>query len=211
MFCPRCGRAVNAEANFCGGCGLSRVEIEKYLTKTAPQQEAPKAEPAPQPEQPETEIPKVEIPQYDVPPAETVFAETEPAKSEEPSFAQSEAEKEKQSAYADNNCTYAYSYKKSETAAPQADSTAFGSSDAAFHAAQTQPQAEAPLSTVDYIWMFVISSLPVIGLIYIIYLAVQNNNINKRSFARAMLVMTLFAFVISLVFVVGVVAAGLLG
>ena len=31
MFCPRCGRAVNAEANFCGGCGLSKAEIERYL------------------------------------------------------------------------------------------------------------------------------------------------------------------------------------
>ena len=45
MFCPRCGRAVNDTSNFCGGCGLSRAEIEKYVVKTTPQ-----PEPAPQPE-----------------------------------------------------------------------------------------------------------------------------------------------------------------
>ena len=31
MFCPRCGRAINENANFCGGCGLSRAEIEKFV------------------------------------------------------------------------------------------------------------------------------------------------------------------------------------
>ena len=48
MFCPRCGRAVNENANFCGGCGLSRVEIEKFAAaaniKAEAAQEAPKTE-----------------------------------------------------------------------------------------------------------------------------------------------------------------------
>ena len=56
--------------------------------------------------------------------------------------------------------------------------------------------------------MLVLSSLPVIGLIYIIYLAVQNNNINKRSFARATLIVSLFAFVVAFVFMIGVALAG---
>ena len=220
MFCPRCGRPVNAEANFCGGCGLSRVEIEKYLTKTAPQQEAPKAEPAPQPEQPQAEIPPVEIPQYEVPKAENIFTEPESVKDEEPSFAQTEAAKEAASC-ADNNCTYAYSYKKAESTAAENRNVYTGQNstqnnvppapDAQFQPAKTTPDASAPLSTVDFIWMFVLSALPVVGLIYIIYLAVQNNNTNKRSFARAMIIMALFSLIISLVFGVGVVAAGLLG
>ena len=57
--------------------------------------------------------------------------------------------------------------------------------------------------------MLVLSSLPVIGLIYLIYLAVQNNNINKRSFARATLIVAAFAFVITFVFAIGVAIAGL--
>ena len=29
MFCPRCGRPVSRAANFCGGCGLPKAEIER--------------------------------------------------------------------------------------------------------------------------------------------------------------------------------------
>ena len=226
MFCPRCGRPVNAEANFCGGCGLSKVEIEKYLTKTAPQQpqqaapqpEAPKAEPVfTQPEAVKEEIPQVEIPQYEVPEAETVFAEPEKVKDEEPSFAQTEAAKEAQhTAYADNNCTYAYSYKKAENTASQhsySGTTANSNvADAAYTAPQpaAEPKMETPLTTVDFIWMLVISGLPVIGLIYIIYLAVQDNNTNKRSFARATLIVGIFSIIITFLFVAGVLSAGLL-
>ena len=39
MFCPRCGRAVSEKANFCGGCGLSRGEIENYIRMTQPAQQ----------------------------------------------------------------------------------------------------------------------------------------------------------------------------
>ena len=243
MFCPRCGRPVNPEANFCGGCGLSRVEIEKYLNKTAPQQSAPqpempkaepvftesesvKAEEVPQAEVPKAEpvftepesvkaeeVPQAEVPQCEAPEAEPVFAEPETVK-EEPSFAQTEAAREAQQTNA-NNCTYAYSYKKAENTADQHSygSTAANSStvtDAAYTAPQPQPKTEAPLTTVDYIWMFVISSLPIIGLIYIIYLAVQDNNTNKRSFARATLIVGLFSVIIAFVFAVGIVAAGLM-
>ena len=36
MFCPRCGRPVSRTANFCGGCGLPKSEIERM---TQPQPE----------------------------------------------------------------------------------------------------------------------------------------------------------------------------
>ena len=189
MFCPRCGRAVNAEANFCGGCGLSRVEIEKYIKNTAPQQaEAEvKAE----------EVPAVEIPAYEVPKAETVFCEAETAKEEPVAQPVTEAAQPQVNS---NNCTYAYSYKKAEPAqeAPKAE-------------AEFTPVAEKtekPLSTMDFVWMFLISSLPVIGLVYIIYLAVQNNNINKRSFARATIVVAILMAVLVGMFAVGFAAAG---
>ena len=200
MFCPRCGRPVNAEANFCGGCGLSKIEIEKYLSKTAPQQpaqETPQQDCSAAAEQPQT--------------AQNghVFRESETVKAEEPAAEKPAAETT--SSYAENNCTYAYSYNKTHTTAEQpyystaAEST---TSDAAFTAASEEIKKEAPLTTVDFIWMLVLSSLPVIGLIYIIYLAVQNNNINKRSFARATLIVSLFAFVVAFVFMIGVALAG---
>ena len=86
--------------------------------------------------------------------------------------------------------------------------TAEAPADAAFTTAPTEVKLEAPLTTVDFIWMLVLSALPVIGLIYIIYLAVQNNNTNKRSFARATLIVSLFAFVVAFVFMIGVALAG---
>ena len=247
MFCPRCGRPVNAEANFCGGCGLSRIEIEKYLSKTAPQQPVQEA-----PQQTVQNVPQQEVPQQEVPQQETVlnstvfsepaeekipqpqqepqqssatetnhvFWQSEPAKTEEPAEKATEntADNATTSAYTDNNCTYAYSYKKAEstdcaahssnTQSSNAQSTA-NTADAVFTAAAEEVKKEAPLTTVDFIWMLVLSSLPVIGLIYLIYLAVQNNNINKRSFARATLIVAVFAFVITFVFAIGVAIAGL--
>lgn len=215
MFCPRCGRPVNAEANFCGGCGLSRVEIEKYIKSTAPQQPAAEA-PQPETAEPvaaepvftEPEAVKTEEPKA----AEPVFTEPESVKAEESSFAQTEAPKEAaQPSYADNNCTYAYSYKKADEPKTESQHSYTSAADAAYTVAPSAEQTknEAPLSTVDFIWMLVISSLPVIGLVYLIYLAVQDNNTNKRSFARATLIVSLFSIVIALVFAVGVIAAGL--
>ena len=242
MFCPRCGRPVNAEANFCGGCGLSRIEIEKYLSKTAPQQPVQEAPQQEVPQQTVQDVPQQEtvlnstvfsedaeekIPQPQQEPQQSsatetnhVFWQSEPAKTEEPAEKATEntADNATTSAYTDNNCTYAYSYKKAEstdcaahssnTQSSTAQNTA-NTADAVFTAAAEEVKKEAPLTTVDFIWMLVLSSLPVIGLIYLIYLAVQNNNINKRSFARATLIVAVFAFVITFVFAIGVAIAGL--
>ena len=237
MFCPRCGRPVNAEANFCGGCGLSRIEIEKYLSKTAPQQPVQEAPQQEVPQQTVQDVPQQEtvlnstvfseaaeekIPQPPQGPQQSsatetnhVFWQSEPAKTEEPAEKATEntADNATTSAYTDNNCTYAYSYKKAENTdcaahSSNTQSTA-NTADAVFTAAAEEVKKEAPLTTVDFIWMLVLSSLPVIGLIYLIYLAVQNNNINKRSFARATLIVAVFAFVITFVFAIGVAIAGL--
>lgn len=240
MFCPRCGRPVNAEANFCGGCGLSKVEIEKYLSKTAPQQPAQETPQQEVPQQTVQDVPqqetvlnstvfsepaeeKIPQPQQDVqqapqqncaPETNHVFWQSEPAKTEEPADEKAtENSAENTAAYTDNNCTYAYSYKKAESTDCAAHSSntqsTVNTADAVFTAAAEEVKKEAPLTTVDFIWMLVLSSLPVIGLIYLIYLAVQNNNINKRSFARATLIVAVFAFVITFVFAIGVAIAGL--
>ncbi|MBR2503982.1 MAG: hypothetical protein IKB62_07655, partial [Oscillospiraceae bacterium] len=59
------------------------------------------------------------------------------------------------------------------------------------------------LSTVDFIWMMIIAGIPVVGLIYLIVLAFQNDNTNKRSYARASLIISIFASIIGMVFVLG--------
>ena len=54
MFCPRCGRPVSEGANFCGGCGLPRREIERYARQKARQMSTPRVTPRPR-------IPDVDI------------------------------------------------------------------------------------------------------------------------------------------------------
>ena len=72
-----------------------------------------------------------------------------------------------------------------------------------------KPAKSENLSTVDFIWMMLISSIPLVGLIYIIYLAIQNNNTNKRSYARATLIISLFAAIVGIVFTLGFMISGL--
>ncbi|MBP1552270.1 MAG: hypothetical protein J6C04_08330, partial [Oscillospiraceae bacterium] len=82
-------------------------------------------------------------------------------------------------------------------------------SQTASYSSYTPPAKNENLSTVDFIWMLLISSIPVVGLIYLIYLAIQDNNTNKRSYARATLIISLFAVVVSFVFIMGFIIAGL--
>ena len=211
MFCPRCGRAVNDTSNFCGGCGLSRAEIEKYVVKTTPQPEAPKAEPAPQPEtvawesRPAEEAAKTEVVAE---PAEAEFIaeavkETEEAKAQQYSYTATNSEPVQ--TYTQTSYTYTEPAKEE---APKAE-PAFTAPEA--ETVSTAPKAEKSenLSTVDFIWILLISAIPVVGFIYLIYLACQNHNTNKRSYARASLIISAFVVVISIVFGIGFMISGL--
>ena len=196
MFCPRCGRSVSETSNFCGGCGLSRAEIEKYIVKTEPQAEAA---------QPQPEV-KAE--------PQTVSWESAPAQEapEAESFAETKAEEAKDI----KSTEYHYSYKTAAEAQPKAEpSYSYTTADSVQAEPEAEPKAEYSyaepvkevknenLSTVDFIWMMVISGIPVVGLVYLIYLAFQNDNTNKRSYARASLIVSIFASVIGIVFLLG--------
>ena len=201
MYCPRCGRPVNTEANFCGGCGLSKVEIEKYLQKTQPVQEV-----QPQPEMPKAE--PVFTASEEVKTEEnTVFEKLKELSQEDASFAEKEAAKEAQ--YKTEYTAPDYNQHAYTSASGNQQNTATNAYTAAAEEIKEESKKEVPLSTVDFIWMMVIASIPVVNIIYLIYLAVQDNNINKRSYARATLIIALFSCIIALVFAVGVIAAGL--
>ncbi|MBE6877842.1 MAG: zinc ribbon domain-containing protein [Ruminococcaceae bacterium] len=209
MFCPRCGRAVNETSNFCGGCGLSKAEIEKYLVKTEAAQ--PQSEPETEPQTVHWES----QPAQEVPEAEPVKAE---AVKEEPGFAENEiiceAAKETEAAKAEEPKQGTYSYTASQSGGQYSYSTSQSTqqSHAQPNYSYTEPVKEAKnenLSTVDFIWMMVIAGIPVVGLVYLIYLAFQNDNTNKRSYARASLIMSIFAFIISFVFVIGFMLSGM--
>lgn len=200
MFCPRCGRAINENANFCGGCGLSRAEIEKHINASATVEQP--AEPVVC--EPVAEPVVTETPAEEAPVAETVAVETvaEPVTEETEttySYTAPEGAEYHYTAQTNpaNNSTSQTSYTYTE---PVQTTTTF--------AAETPVKSEN-LSTVDFIWMMLISSIPVVGLIYIIYLAIQNNNTNKRSYARATLIIALFGTIVGIVFGLGFLIAGL--
>ena len=194
MFCPRCGRSVSETSNFCGGCGLSRAEIEKYIVKTEPQAEAA---------QPQPEV-KAE--------PQTVSWESAPAQEapKAENFAETKAEEAKDI----KSTEYHYSYKTATEAQPKAEPS-YTTADSVQAEPKAEPKAEYSyaepvkevknenLSTVDFIWMMIISGIPVVGLVYLIYLAFQNDNTNKRSYARASLIVSIFASVIGIVFLLG--------
>lgn len=226
MFCPRCGRAVNANANFCGGCGLSKVEIEKYIQQTQPVPEAPKADEV------KTEVPFGTVVNEPVktepavqPAAETVseaaaqtFSETaetvidiEPEECVQAPQSAQEVPVDKEvpkTAPAAETAAFTGEAPKTEPQHNYAENTQQYNTQSDQYSPQYPYGYQAPvksesLSTVDFIWMMVISSLPLIGLIYLIYLAIQNDNTNKRSYARASLIISIFASIIGMVFVLG--------
>ena len=210
MFCPRCGRAVNDTSNFCGGCGLSRVEIEKYVVKTTPQPEAPKAETvALQPEAVVRENKPAEE-------AETATA-TEAAETEIIAEAVKETEEAKaQYSYTATNSEPQQTYTQTSYTYTEPAKEEAPKAEPAYSAPKAEPVYTAPkaeksenLSTVDFIWILLISAIPVVGFIYLIYLACQNDNTNKRSYARASLIISAFVVVISIVFGIGFALSGL--
>ena len=185
MFCPRCGRPVSDAANFCGGCGLSRAEIEKYYKDKQQDTTATDAVQS----QPETG-------RYN----ETAenAAQANPVSGDTLDSTAQTAPVYNDMQYSNNN-----SYSQAETVytEPAQEERWHYSEDFGF-----EKKAENEnLSTVDYIWMMIISSIPVVGMIYLIYLAFfSRGNVNKRSFARAMLVITAFWIVLAFTFSVGI-------
>ena len=204
MFCPRCGRSVNETSNFCGGCGLSRAEIEKYIVKTA--------DPQPEAAQPEVKTEPRTVSWESAPAQEVPKAED---------FAENTAETKAEEANDIKSTEYHYSYKTATEAQPKAEpSYSYTPADSVQAEPEAEPKAEYSyaepvkevknenLSTVDFIWMMIISGIPVVGLIYLIVLAFSNDNTNKRSYARASLIMSIFASVIGVVFALGFILSG---
>ena len=220
MFCPRFGRAVNENANFCGGCGLSRVEIEKFAAAAKVNNEAAQQAPANNTAEVKSEVPFGTVVNDTVQPAENcgdavkeTVAQMLDGENPQPAEApKAEAEAPKAETTAETSYTYTapkgaeYHYSAADGSYKNVTQSSTNSTGYSY----TAPAAKNEnLSTVDFIWMMLISSIPVVGHIYIIYLAIQNDNTNKRSYARATLIISVFATVVAFVFALGFIIAGL--
>ncbi|MEG1050298.1 MAG: zinc ribbon domain-containing protein [Oscillospiraceae bacterium] len=183
MVCPRCGRQVNDNANFCGGCGLSKKEIDAQVAqKAAYTYTEPVFEKAPEKtgevqnfvEQPfPTDVEFKDVPSDTVDPE--VQATTQQSASQQ---------------------------SASQYCAPQQQ----------YPAPNMQPEKlkDNGLATVDFVWMMIFTSIPFFGLLYLIYLSfVQDGNTTKRSYARAVLILRGFALAIGVMFIVGFMMVGI--
>lgn len=205
MFCPRCGRPVNENANFCGGCGLPKAEIDKYIVK---------------PQQPQTvqaEIVSEGGSQTDYSQNSSENAQSENAsqpESQSTAFngAQTESTEcqsssDTQNSYGTDSQSYSYTQDTSSSYDSQSSSYTSYDSQNQYSQAEYTPVSEnkeqTPPTTLDFLWVMVISCIPIVGFIYLIYLAVQNDNIYKRSYARASFILMLFGVIISMIFSVG--------
>lgn len=206
MYCSRCGRQVNNNANFCGGCGLSKKEIDDQLARTNTYNyTAPVFEPAP----PQTgEVEKfVERPF----PTDVEFKEV-PA----------EAWIETPTVEIDVQEVVAQAEQGDAPQEQQSEQTAqdqYGASQNQYRPSQEQYQEEIlgknkpneSLSTVDFVWMILLTLIPGVNLIYLFYQAViQNNNINRRSYARAVFIVAFFVILIMMMFAFGFFMANLI-
>jgi len=77
-----------------------------------------------------------------------------------------------------------------------------------------QQNQSAPLSVGQYMIIFLIYLIPLVNIIMLFVWAFSNNvNINKKNYARAMLIWTLILIVLSVLFsaAIGGILAGMLG
>lgn len=191
MFCPRCGRPVSDAANFCGGCGLPRAEIEKYYKNK--QQDTASSETVRQ--QPQQARPEESMHNE----VQESTAYTNPVNAEA-----QESTVQTDPVYTDiqYNSNNSYSQAGQMYTEPVQEEKWHYSEDFGFE----EKAVNENLSTVDYIWMLLISSIPLVGFIYLIYTAFfSNGNVNKRSFARAMLILTAFWVILAFTFSIGLI------
>lgn len=214
MFCPRCGRPVNENANYCGGCGMPKADIIKYLER---QREALKTPAIPPVEIDEIKYTNAE-PQHDTEPvsADDYITEAQDITNEIEDFVAREQEEEAHPDFEQLLQDVPAAPTQEQYSRPQEEYdnvTEPVQERPVYNYAKPIPLSEdyAPemdeetrtLSTADFLWMLILSGIPVVGLFYLLYQAFSGRNKNKRSFARATLIFGVYAFVLAVVFVMG--------
>ncbi len=205
MFCPRCGRPVSRTANFCGGCGLPRAEIERM------------SQPASQPAQVDVTELDATISQLEgdltgISPVENYTTETDVNTNNVEISLETEETEPVVLEFEDITQTGQSEYSANAPAHPMYEQTETVQENQYDYApVEQQAREDQTLSTTDFVWMMLISGIPVIGLIYLIYLGfVQQENENKRSFARATMIFMAFGIVLGIVFSFGIMMTALM-
>ena len=188
MFCPRCGRQVSDTANFCGGCGLPRADIVKANAKPVTESEVRDVH--------ET-ISQLEDDLSGLNPVTDYTTDFNTnSNTEDKSFVQMEMENEGADEHRE---VPQYEYKAPEYR-PEEDNDLYTRNTTVYESSE-----ETRVSTTDFVIMILLSSIPIIGLIYLFYQAFgQKTNSTKRSYARAVLLLGLFGLVTTMAFSFGI-------
>lgn len=213
MFCPRCGRPVSEAANFCGGCGLPKAEIARLNAEKEKEMQTPQVPTAPVVPPVDTDdvhatITRLENDLNGVEPV--MFQPTEETKADTDHNSSEESENSEGADYQPKTNSQPTGQSQYSAGAPGYDYTAQAQKSTynSLYEPAANNSLNQNLSTVDYIWMMLISAIPFIGLFYMIYLAfIQDANVNKRSYARASLIIGVFSAVIAIVFIFGIVTS----
>lgn len=225
MFCPRCGRPLSPTANFCGGCGMPKSEIEKVR----PVQPQPAAVKETDINELNSTISRLEadltgvnpIENYTIDAAVNTNTDTEQSENftdririaiENQYEPQTESEDTEEIGSAEETAYSTQSeYSRNAPQHPMYTQSTYTPSRQPVLQEETVSQVDQTLTTVDFVWMLLISSIPVVGLFYIIYQAfVQQENMNRRAWARATMIVAIFGFAMAAVFSVGFVMTNLL-
>ena len=223
MICPRCKRPVSDSANFCGSCGLPRAEIERYYRE----QEILRTSDASAPSETEDLAERL---QRTLDEDNYIINSGTDIPRENTSF--EERNRDYLIQFTDGSADTAGEELRSdpepgepEYSEPLPDPRETVNGQSAFSAAaprypeyaepyyrqeavpESEPVRDQNLSTVDYVWMLIISAVPVIGILYLIYLGfIQKENVNRKSFGRAMLIVIVFTIILFCVFIAGVIS-----
>ena len=184
MFCPRCGREVSDTANFCGGCGLPREDIVKANNKPVTENDVADIN---------NTISQLEDDLTGINPVTDYTTETVAnTNNESENFVQLEMKSEEKS----KDYQYGYNEKTSNYRNSNGHTDNY---------MNYEYNEETYVSTTDFIWMSIISGIPIIGIFYVLYLAfVQTENKTKRSWARSLIIITLFGGIMVFVFGLGI-------
>jgi len=80
--------------------------------------------------------------------------------------------------------------------------------------AANQPQISyagsdsAPLSVGQYVWMFILSCIPIVGIIFLFVWAFGSRNINRKNYARAALILTAIGIFLWVIIAIATISIG---
>lgn len=191
MICQKCGKEIAESASFCPYCGSSQ-----QISPDGQIGQAPQAAPTVQPYASQAQVGQVQ----------TQNPYARPASSLRPHASQAQASQQLQNPFASSTqATYPGPTQNPYAAAPQTGRSQVFGANGIGNAGPTEGPAQAygpaAMTVGQFILMFIIASIPIVGLVMlVIWGFVKKDNPTRANFAKATLIMLVIGIVFSLLF-----------